>query len=81
MGETFRPVFSTHGHARKTHLAVNDGDPLCGIYGRHPDLMWTSGSDMPLTVEAVSDYIDCDAGDVCCKRCKQAIRKEPRHDQ
>ena len=71
----FRPVFSTHGHARKTHLAIDDGDAVCGIQNRMPDAMWSGGDPMLLTPKIVADYLDCDADGVCCARCATAIRK------
>ena len=71
----FRPVFSTHGHARKTHLAIDDGDAVCGMQDRMPDAMWSGGEAMPLTPECVADYLDCDADGVCCARCAAVIRK------
>lgn len=70
------PTFSTHGHARKTHLAIDAGDPVCGIADRRPDLMFSCGEPMPMTAAVVADYLDCDSQGVCCLRCAAIIRKE-----
>lgn len=75
LADDFSPTFSTHGHARKTHLAIGESDAACGIQARRPDMMMSRGSHIPLTVEAVADYLDCDADGVCCRHCAAIVRR------
>lgn len=71
----FAPIFSTHGHGRKTHMVVDDEPALCGAQGRYPDLMWSTGDYMPLNPVQVEWYLGPDTQDVCCRVCKAKLRK------
>jgi len=71
----FAPIFSTHGHARKTHLVVGDEPALCGAQLRNPQLMWSVGDYMPLNPAKVGWYLDPDTQDLCCRVCKAKLRE------
>jgi len=68
MSDNFSPVYSTHGHARKTHLAVSGDDALCGIQKQFPDLLWCRGEAQPLS--NAREYVEIDSERYGCGRCK-----------
>lgn len=41
----YAPMYSSHGHDRKTHIAESGAGSLCGVERRYPDLLWTQGGD------------------------------------
>lgn len=70
---TYAPMYSTHGHERKTHIATDDRGSLCGIERRYPDLLWTIGA----TYYNVAEQFLIDDPDHpnACASCRQAYLK------
>jgi hypothetical protein len=70
------PVYTTHGHGRKTHVALVDangieGPSLCGVLERRPDLLWSMG-DVHSLLEA-EEWCGTDADGYGCAICKKKL--------
>lgn len=69
-GSQFWPLYSSHGHGRKTHLASSHGGgTLCGTEQRHPWLILTFGSTADEGIDNIKSVPDPDG--VLCKTCRR----------
>lgn len=70
------PIYTTHGHGRKTHITLidaegNNGRTLCGTKDRHPDLFWCCGDVTPFS--EANNWVGSDADDNGCIICKRKL--------
>lgn len=66
----YQPLYSTHGHERKTHVAV-DGKSLCGVEDRYPNLLWNLGG----TYDDPQSQFLIDADGFGCLTCRRKLIK------
>lgn len=73
MVSTYSPMYSSHGHGRKTHLASEDGS-LCRVEERYPDLLWTMG----VVYYSVEEQFLIDPDEYGCLRCRKVYLRSLR---
>lgn len=75
MSKVYAPMYSSHDHDRKTHVAVSGGRSLCGIEKRYDYLMWTQGADY-YSVEEQFLIDNPEPQRNGCLRCRKAYLKQ-----
>lgn len=66
----YAPMYSTHGHGRKTHIST-DGGSLCGVEQRYPDRLWTMGA----AYYNVKEQFLTDPDGYGCRRCRRIYQR------